>query len=105
MKEYTVENNRFYQRKAWKSCKDSYIDKRRLIDGGFCEICGYRLGEEVDHIVELNGDNVNDPDIALNHDNLQYLCKECHNMKTFSDNDRSVFFDENGEPIFKDIRR
>lgn len=105
MKDYTVENNRFYQRKAWKSCKDSYIDKRRLIDGGFCEICGYRLGEEVDHIIELNGDNVNNPDVALNHENLQYLCKECHNMKTFSDNDRSVFFDENGEPIFKEIRR
>lgn len=105
MREYTKSNNRFYQRKAWKSCKDSYIGKRILIDGGLCEICQDRLGKEVDHIVELNSKNVNDPNIALNHDNLQFLCKECHNMKTFSDNSRNAFFDEEGNPIFKEIRK
>lgn len=105
MKKYTVENNRFYQRKAWKACRESYIGKRILIDGGLCEICEDRIGKEVDHIIELNEHNVNDPEISLNHDNLQYLCKECHNMKTFGNTNRGVFFDENGEPIFKEIKK
>lgn len=105
MKRYTKQNKKFYDSKAWKVCRDYYISKRVMVDGGMCEICGHRLGKEVDHIIELNESNVHDPSISLNHDNLQYLCKECHNMKTFSTDNRTVFFDENGEPIFKEVKR
>lgn len=38
----------------------------------------------VDHIIELTDDNVCDYDIALNNNNLQLLCLNCHNTKTFS---------------------
>ena len=34
---------------------------------------------EVHHKIHLTLDNVDDPSIALNLDNLLLLCKECHN--------------------------
>ncbi|WP_142363471.1 HNH endonuclease signature motif containing protein, partial [Streptococcus pneumoniae] len=37
---------------------------------------------EVDHIIELTWENLDDWKIALNPDNLQLLCKSCHNKKT-----------------------
>jgi 5-methylcytosine-specific restriction endonuclease McrA len=32
----------------------------------------------VHHKVPLNADNVKDPNIALGWDNLELLCKQCH---------------------------
>lgn len=43
-----------------------------------CEKCG-AVGCEVHHIIHLTPDNVNDPEISLNQDNLMLLCNECHN--------------------------
>ena len=34
--------------------------------------------EEVHHKIRLTPENINDPTIALNHDNLVALCKACH---------------------------
>ena len=73
----------FYRSVAWKKCRAAYIALRIAIDGGLCEHCREKLGYIVDHIIELTPYNINDPAIALNHDNLQYLCLECHNRKTF----------------------
>lgn len=30
------------------------------------------------HVIELTPQNIDDPNITLNHDNLQMLCRECH---------------------------
>lgn len=76
-----------------------------MIDGGLCEACGERLGYIVDHIEELDDSKIQDPMIALNHDNLQYLCLDCHNVKTFNRHSRAVRFDEEGNPIFIEIKR
>lgn len=35
-------------------------------------------GEEVHHKIRLTPKNVRDPSIALNWDNLELLCKDCH---------------------------
>jgi|GEM_PF-392900 len=43
-----------------------------------CEVCG-KPGTKVHHKIHLTLDNVDDPSIALNLDNLLLLCKECHN--------------------------
>lgn len=96
IKEYA---RKFYKSKAWQRCRASFIGKRRSIDGGLCEHCGKRQGYIVDHIEEINPDNINDINITLNHDNLQYLCLECHNTKTFKKNfaiRENLFFDEYG---------
>lgn len=73
----------FYNGKLWKKSRASFIEKRKSIDGGLCQHCRNRLGYIVDHKIELNPDNINDPNIALNHSNYQYLCTVCHNIKTF----------------------
>lgn len=71
----------FYNSKRWKRCKASYIAKRKAIDGGLCETCREELGYIVHHKEELTSENINDPEIALNHDNLKYDCHICHNKE------------------------
>lgn len=86
----------FYKSTAWKKCRAAYISKRAAIDGGMCEYCKEQPGYIVDHIEELNPLNINDPSVSLNHDNLQYLCLECHNTKTFAAGARYILT-ANGE--------
>lgn len=83
---YDVENVRdsgFYNKKEWIAVRD-YVRKR---DKMTCRRCGgFGLKHyEVDHIIELNWDNVDDPTISLNPDNLQLLCRRCHALKTSDD--------------------
>ena len=80
MREHTAEAKRFYKSARWRKCRASYI---ATVPGGLCEHCNESMGYIVDHIIEINSQNINDPEITLNHDNLQYLCLECHNTKTF----------------------
>jgi len=35
-------------------------------------------GEIVHHKIHLTPENIHDPKIALNFDNLQLLCRDCH---------------------------
>lgn len=68
----------FYNSKKWQQCRNSYIAKRKSIDGGLCETCRDAPGYIVHHIIELNSININDPEITLNHENLKYDCHVCH---------------------------
>lgn len=93
----------FYKSRAWQRCRASFIAERESIDGGLCQHCGRKRGYIVDHIEEISPGNINDVDIILNHNNLQYLCLECHNTKTFKKHKstrQNLFFDEEGN-IFK----
>lgn len=92
----------FYKGTAWKNCRDSYMKKA----GGLCEDC-YRKGivkaaEEVHHIKEITRENINDPKIALNHENLVALCHDCH-MKRHHPNERRYRIDEWGRVIPKQL--
>lgn len=79
----TVRESGFYSGKDWIEVRD-FVRKR---DKGKCRICGAVGAEryEVDHIIELNWGNVQDPDIALNPENCQLLCHDCHTKKTRRD--------------------
>ena len=88
----------FYHSKAWQRCRASFIAERITIDGGMCEHCKERPGYIVDHKEELSSNNIDNPDISLNHDNFQYLCLSCHNKKTFRKNFIGEF-DKDGQPI------
>lgn len=90
---------KFYKSKAWQKCRASFIAEREAIDGGLCEHCRKKRGYIVDHIEEITPENIDDVDIILNHNNLQYLCLECHNTKTFKKHhavEENLFFDEDG---------
>ena len=54
-------------------------------DVGLCVDCRKRgiitPAEEVHHIIEITPDNINNPEITLNPDNLVSLCRECHKAR------------------------
>lgn len=101
----------FYNSANWKLCRESYISQRVAIDGGLCEECGESVGEELHHVQPLTVNNIHDAEITLNHDNLKWLCKDCH-FKAHREiivegfkkrkvkkivNDAGYYFDDNGE--------
>ena len=62
-----------------------------------CERCG-APAVICHHKKWLNDVNVNDPEIALSFDNLEALCKECHNAEHGERHDVAVF-DAAGEIV------
>lgn len=68
----------FYNSKSWKSCRSAYISKRIMIDGGMCEKCQEKPGEELHHKIFLRPENITDVTVTLNSENLILLCKDCH---------------------------
>lgn len=101
----------FYNSRAWTSCRESYIASRIKADGGLCEACHQRIGYIVHHKIMIDESNVNDVNITLNHENLQYVCKPCHDrmenhfVKRRGGLIREVFFDENGQPIVGSVEK
>lgn len=69
----------FYNSKAWKRVRKAYFNSQY----GLCEIClkngEYTPGDIVHHIKYITPQNINDPEITLNFNNLQLLCQEHHN--------------------------
>ncbi|MCI7181871.1 MAG: hypothetical protein SOY12_00590 [Schaedlerella sp.] len=77
----------FYNSQKWKRCRDAYIKMRKRIDGGMCESCHEVPGYIVHHKIELNPENISDPEIALNFSNLKYDCHICHNKEGMKGDD------------------
>lgn len=69
---------KFYHSKRWKRVRRIVINTNR----GRCQECG-KAGWEVHHIIPLTEQNLTNPDIAINPDNLMLLCTRCHDsMRT-----------------------
>lgn len=85
MKEYSEAAKQFYKSQAWIKCRKAYIKSV----GGLCERCLAKglivPGYIVHHKCYLNSDNINDPSITLDWNNLEYLCHECHNQEHFKE--------------------
>ena len=73
----------FYTSWTWRKCRKAFAESR----GDLCERCMKRgiiepgskdRPLEVHHKVPLTADNVADPKVALNWENLELLCKTCH---------------------------
>jgi 5-methylcytosine-specific restriction endonuclease McrA len=75
MKKPKVLHN-FYKSPAWLSARELKI----MSVNGLCERCG-AIGIEVHHKDRLSIDNVSDTSVSLNQDNLELLCRECHNQE------------------------
>lgn len=69
---------KFYKSKAWSHTRDAYLSSV----GRLCERCLkkglYRPAIIVHHKVYLTPENINNPEIALAWQNLEALCRECH---------------------------
>ncbi len=70
------EINRFYRSETWKLPRLQKI----VSVNGRCEKCD-AAGEEVHHIIRLTPEDVNDPDVSLNLQNLILSCKDFHNRE------------------------
>lgn len=68
----------FYRSKAWQKTRAAYAKSK----AGLCERCLargiYTPGEIVHHKEYITPENLSDPMIALNWDNLELLCRQCH---------------------------
>ncbi len=94
----------FYNSKRWQQCRDSYVSQRIMFYGGVCEICDNSQGYIVHHKTMLTRSNIDNPDVALNHRNLQYVCKNCHDKieghGVGNKKIKSLFaFDIDGQPV------
>lgn len=96
MKEYA---KTFYKSQAWKDTRAAYAKSK----GYLCEVCLakgiYRAGEIVHHKIILNTENISDPAISLNFDNLQLVCRDCH-ARLHDNKQRRYKLDELGRVIF-----
>lgn len=70
---------KFYSSKTWQECRNEYMKRRHYL----CENCLrkgiYKPAEIVHHKIELDPINIEHPEIALNFDNLEAVCRDCHN--------------------------
>ena len=73
----------FYTSWIWRKCRKAFA----ISKGNLCERCLKRgiinpgskdQPLEAHHKIQLTADNVHNPAIALNWDNLELLCKSCH---------------------------
>jgi len=73
--------SKFYTGQVWRKFRHALVLER----GMRCERCGRLLKDEseieADHVKELTPETVNNPKVSLNPNNIQLLCKNCHNQK------------------------
>jgi len=94
----------FYNTAAWAKCRRAYILSRMMVDGGLCEECYTAQGYIVHHKIFLDQNNIKNTEISLNFDNLEYVCKQCHdNFEGHGIGHKKVQslvrFDAEGNPI------
>jgi 5-methylcytosine-specific restriction endonuclease McrA len=85
----------FYKSDSWKIAREIKF----MQTNGRCERCG-GIGQEVHHKIRLKVENINDVSVTIYPENLELLCKDCHNKehKRFILRD---LFDENGDLVKK----
>ena len=70
---------KFYSSKAWQDCRNEYMKRAHYL----CENCLrkgiYKPAEIVHHVIEIDPFTIEHPEIALSFDNLEAVCRECHN--------------------------
>ena len=93
---------------VWLKTRESYISSVN----GLCERClakdRYTPGHIVHHKEWLTPSNINDPMVTLNHENLEYLCQDCHNREHHEQNGVTVYglaFDSNGNLVEKKSKK
>jgi len=87
----------FYGSRKWKKCRRNYLSLHPI-----CERCD-KLGivkraEIVHHKIYLDTNSYKEPEVALNFDNLEALCFDCHRAEHFRNKDcrEELYFDAEG---------
>lgn len=94
-KAWQEEREAFYASGPWIACARAYRKAHPL-----CERCLQKreisFSEECHHKEKLTPENINNPDITLNWDNIEALCGKCHRKEHKKQADRRWTVDENG---------
>lgn len=88
-------SKKFYNSKRWKDIRKNFISSKF----GICERCGRPNAKQVHHKEYLTEENINNPDISIDFNNLELLCDTCHqneHHKKMSAIMDGLFFDEDG---------
>lgn len=99
MLEHTELAKKFYKSKTWRKCRNAYYSSQH----GLCQRC-QGVGLIVHHKVYIDAQNINDPSVTLNWDNLEVVCQSCHNQEHFKKAEavrNDVIFDSNGDLIHR----
>lgn len=88
----------FYTSNRWIQCRTGYMSQPEV--NYVCERCG-GVATICHHKIWLTPDNIQDPDIALNWDNLFACCQDCHNYfhQSTSATRDGLAFDKKGNLI------
>ena len=93
----------FYKSKQWQDVRAMALAR----DNHLCAKCG-APAEEVHHIIHLTEENIHDPMVSMNLNNLQSLCKDCHFKEHLEDKANGMreikyeyAFDNNGMLVKK----
>ena len=92
----------FYTAQKWRKTQKAYMIQKCYI----CERCG-RTAEIVHHKIYITPENINDVNITLNFNNLEALCRTCHQVEHNSEDPEAagrvtapgLKFDNNGNLI------
>ena len=97
-REISEEVRAFYHSGQWHKVREVAMQREAYV----CRLCG-RAASVCHHIKEVSADNVNDPAITLNLDNLMCLCQACHNRIHGEERRRvtreGLAFDRNGRLV------
>ncbi len=98
MKQYA---EAFYKSKAWQDCRDTAIRRDRFLCVDCLKRGQHTPAEEVHHIKPITPDNIMDPEITLNLDNLVSLCRECHKARHGHRDPKRYTVDEMGRVVIR----
>lgn len=86
----------FYKSKEWRALSRLFLLSKNYV----CERCG-NPACIAHHKIYLTPETFGNPEIALNPENLEALCLECHNREHFGKKHvmPDVTFDEKGDLI------
>lgn len=96
MKDYAAA---FYKGRRWRETREAYAKSV----GYLCERCLrkglYQPGEIVHHKVHITPENISDPNVTLTWDNLELLCRKCHEEMHKEASNARYFFTDDGQIV------
>lgn len=82
----------------WRKLSKTYKE----IQNNKCERCGdiHSKDKITHHKIHIDSSNINNTSVLLNMDNLELLCRDCHNKEHFA-KDKSIdyAFDDEGQLV------
>lgn len=76
----------FYVSRKWRKCRKAFANSKgnlceRCLKKGIIEPGSKERPLEVHHKIPLTDENITDPKVSLNWENLELLCKTCHDKE------------------------